>query len=240
MILLTGLLIYRDKIKDLVSTKWLIIHFIINFAGLYLSYARGAWLGYLLAVPFFFWGKKKVFFSITGIGALILIASIMFNPMAKNRFLNSAASNGERLSYFQAALYAFQEKPIFGLGYKNFQPNSVRLKKKYDLDYKDRNGHAHNNFLEHLSTTGIIGFLFLLLFHFFWFWEGILSNTFLGKIAAVFTISLTISGMTQLTIGDGENLFFIMGFYTLFRTYLSVKNPQEEKSPELQEAYSTY
>ncbi len=216
LILLTGMFLHREKIKNYISSKLLITYWIINFLGLYLSYARGAWLGFFLAVPLLFWRKdKKVFLLACTISLLTIGVSIKFNPMAKNRFLKSENSNGERISYFQAAYYSFMEKPFFGLGFGNFGAKVISIKEKYNLDYKDKAGRTHNNFLEFLSTTGLFGLSFLLLFHFFWLREGLKIDAF-SDINLAFVISLMISGMVQHTLADASNLFFIMGYYAIF------------------------
>lgn len=216
LILLTGGILNREKIKNYISSKLLITYWIINFLGLYLSYARGAWLGFFLAVPLLFWRKdKKLFLMACAISVLTIGVSIKFNPMAKNRFLKSENSNGERISYFQAAYYSFMEKPFLGLGFGNFGAKVISIKQKYDLGYKDKAGRTHNNFLEFLSTTGLIGLSFLLLFHFFWIWEGLKVEGF-RDINFAFVISLMISGMVQHTLADASNLFFIMGYYAIF------------------------
>jgi O-antigen ligase len=238
MIILTGLVVYRDKLKQLVSTKWLIIHFAINIVGLYFTYARGAWLGYLFAVPFFFWSNKKIFFFIAGLSLLALISAILLSNKVNNRFLYSQSSDNGRIAFYKTAYRSFLERPIKGLGYKNLEPNMNRIKKKYNIEFPDHVGDAHNNLVEHLATTGIIGFLFLLLFHIFWFQEAITSGLWLGKIMSVFVISFTISGMVDYTFGDGENLFLIMGFYALSITYLFAKKALEEQ-PEMEEVFST-
>ncbi len=233
MIILTGLVINREKFKNYISPKLLYIYWIINFLGLYISYARGAWLGFFFTAPLLFWRRdKKIFLSVCSFSLLVLGLSLIINPMAKDRFFNSPDSNGERISYYKAAYFSFLEKPLFGIGYNNFGAKVKSIKEKYNLEYKNISGRAHNNFLEFLATTGIIGLIFLLLFHFFWLWEGLKVEAF-SDINFAFVISLIISGMVQHTLADASNLFFILGYYSIF-TSLTY---QEEKLPVLSPAH---
>lgn len=216
MVLMTGALLYREKLKHYIPT-WLIYSaWVINFAGLYLSYARGAWLGFLAALPFFFIKKnKKIFVIGFVVGAIALGALIGMNSKVRGMFFERQGSNEQRLAFFETAYVAFKEKPLFGWGYKNFEPNVKPLKAKYDIAFPDFQGHAHNNFLEHLASTGILGFLALIFFHIAWFKESLCSKRLIDDISLPFVIALIVSGMTQVTLGDGENLFLIMTLWSL-------------------------
>ncbi|MCY4523551.1 MAG: O-antigen ligase family protein, partial [Halobacteriovoraceae bacterium] len=120
-------------------------------------------------------------------------------------------SNNLRLEFFETAYHAFKERPFWGFGYRNFEPNVIDLKKKYNITMApDMAGHAHNNFLEHLASTGIIGALAFLLFCLFWTIDSYKRKDIAGKIIFPVTISFMVSGMLQYTFGDGENLFLLM------------------------------
>lgn len=218
LIVLTGLIIHRDKIKEYINTPALITYWVINFLGLYFTYARGAWISYFLALPFFFFGKKH-FIKALILCVLPIVLSIAFNPRAKERFLNSEVSNSGRIELFKAALYAFSEKPLLGWGFDKFQNNVPYLKEKYNLGHKDMVLKSHNNYLETLATYGIFGFLFLVVFHFSWAYEGFKSKTLIGDINFVFVISMVISGMVDTTWVMPEILFFIMLPYSLMLAF---------------------
>tara|TARA_R110000868_G_scaffold155691_6_gene382150 strand:+ start:18645 stop:19826 length:1182 start_codon:yes stop_codon:yes gene_type:complete len=214
MVIMTGLVIYRDQVKQYVSERILWSVWIINGAGLFLSYARGAWLGFLIALPFFFLKRNKKIFVASFLGGAIFLAALVgISPTVNKMFFERGGSNEQRLSFFESAYVAFKERPVVGWGYKNFEPNVKMLKAKYDIAFPDFQGHAHNNFLEHLASTGAVGFIALLLFHAFWFKESLCSSRLIDNIALPFVVALFVSGMTQVTLGDGENLFLIMGFW---------------------------
>jgi len=213
LIVLTGLIIHREKIKEYIKTPALITYWVVNFLGLYFTYTRGAWISYFLPLPFFFL-RKKHFIKVLMLGLSTILLSIVFNPMAKERFLDNSSSITSRIELFKAALYAFSEKPILGWGFDNFQKNVPYLKEKYNLGRRDVVLKSHNNYLETLVNLGIFGFIFLVLFHFSWAYEGFKSKTWIGEINFVFVISLVLSGMVDTTWVMPEILFFIMTTYS--------------------------
>jgi O-antigen ligase len=215
-VLMTGVLLYIGQFKTIVSRPWAILVWLINLLGTFFAYARGGWLGYLAAVPFYFLkGRVKTFcLVIAGLGlASVLIVAV--SPKVQQTLLERGTSNQQRLAFYETALRAFQENPVFGLGYRNFGPNVTEIKERYDIAYPNFASHAHNNFLEHLATTGFIGAIFFLLFHFFWLFETYTRDDLYGKIVFPFVVSFCVSGLFQYTFGDGENLFLILGIYAL-------------------------
>jgi O-antigen ligase len=208
MILLIGLYIHRKKLEGYFNQNLLIVAIFINLLGLYFSEARGAWLGFFGAIPFYFFAHNKKKFMIIALGSVLTLAALFFlSPRVKEAFTNREGSNLQRISFWMGAIEAFKEKPILGYGYKNYEPNSVAIKTKHQIAYPEIQGHAHSNYLEVLATTGILGILAFLLFNFFWFRENAFTHAFI--------ICFAISGVTQVTWGDGENLFFIMIIYAL-------------------------
>ena len=218
MVLLTGALVYREKFKSFLNMPLLYLSWVVNFAGLFLSYARGGWLGFLLAVPFFFF-KKNIKLFTTVVLASLIFGGIAFvsNSEVQKMFLNRGTSNDQRIAFYKTAVKAFQEKPVLGWGYRNFEPNVKMLKLKYNIPYQDFGGHAHNNILEHLASTGILGVIALLAFLLSWLVECYKRDDLVGKLSFPFVVSFLISGMFQYTFGDGENLFLIMGMWSLLQ-----------------------
>lgn len=211
-VLLTGLALQRKRFSGY-APAWLIWSgLLINLSGTIFSYARGGWLGLFLAVPFlFFKDYKKQFLSLMVGGLILLGGLIAFSPKVQNVFLNRTSSNLERIAFYKTAVKVFQEKPLLGIGFKNFEPNVVEYKKKYNIDYAHKAGHAHSNYFEHLASTGALGLICFLLFCFFW-----LKESYKEPILFSFVISFLITGLFQYTFGDGENVFFLMGIFSYF------------------------
>ena len=119
-------------------------------------------------------------------------------------------SNTQRIAFFQAAYESFREHPLFGIGYKQFEFNSLNIKKRHSIEWQNQSGHAHNNFLEHLASLGIFGALSFLMFSIFWFFESIKIRESQRYLTQSFCVCVGISGLTQYTFGDAENSVFIM------------------------------
>lgn len=73
LVLLTGVLfLAKDWYRQFISTKILVLIYIINFVGLYFTYTRGAWLGLLFGIPFLFLFYSKKIFTVVALLAGVL------------------------------------------------------------------------------------------------------------------------------------------------------------------------
>lgn len=212
LIIIAGLILYRKKINHLISVKFLYFVFFINLIGLYFSYTRGAWLGLLIALPFLFnkWKLKKLIALFALLGCL----GAAFYLSAGKKVIRPK-SEAERISQWRAALAAFEERPLLGYGYLNFESHSVALKKRYGYGSTNFASHAHNNFLEILGSTGVMGFIAFLMWIFFWFTENFRKESLISSLAIPFLIVFLVGGLTQSTITLGINLFFIMAGWSI-------------------------
>ncbi|GAB4408133.1 MAG: hypothetical protein OHK0056_08970 [Bacteriovoracaceae bacterium] len=217
MVVNVGLWLKRKMFSQYIPTWLITASLAINGMGMILSYARGAWIAFFIAVPFYFFKKHKKAFLLTTLGGIVISTlAISFIPSINRMFLDRSGSNDQRMAFWKASIKAFEERPILGYGYKNFEPHTKEIKSKFGLSYPEVAGHAHNNFLEHLASTGAIGFVVLLLFHWFWLKESYQRDDLVAFVSFPFVIAFFTSGMVQYTFGDGENLFLIMGLFALF------------------------
>lgn len=227
--LLTGMLLKYKSLKNFINPKLLVVSYVINFVSFLLSFARGAYIGYFISIPFFFFQKNKKKFVII-CASLVLLGGLSLAFIPKVKELVSSRSRVEsimiRFSQYEAAWIAAKENPVFGLGYKNFEANSNLIKKEHNLDFQYFRGHGHSNFFEHLASTGFIGLVLLLLFHIFWTIETYKRKDLIGFVLFPFTINFFFSGQFQYTFGDGENLFLIMALYALSQINLRVNETQ--------------
>jgi O-antigen ligase len=216
-ILLTGLLLYRKEIQRYLPTSLLIGAWLVNGLGLFLSMTRGGWLGFLIALPLFFFKKNKKLMLVMGLSFLALFsASYLVVPQVKSFFDFRAGSDDQRISFYKAAIAAFNEKPVLGYGHRNFEPNSAAIKKRHGIDHDFYSGHAHNNYLEALASTGLLGALAFLAFVVLWLKEAYQRDDLLARLTFPFVASFAVTGLFQYTFGDGENLFLIMGIFMVF------------------------
>jgi O-antigen ligase len=211
MVLMTGMLLNLKLFKKWIAPHWIIIAYGINFLGLVFSFARGAWLGFMIALPFFFLKKQPRKFFMTALIALFIFGISFISPKVRDVFLNRSVSNMQRIAFYKTALTVFKEKPLLGYGYRNFEQQVPVLKERYNIEYPERGGHAHNNVLEHLASTGLVGAIAFILFLGLW-----LGEAYHKSWLFAFVISFITSGMVQYTFGDGENLFLILSMFSFF------------------------
>lgn len=214
MTIMFALLIYKNRVQKFISNNWLYGIFAFNLFAFYATLTRGAWLGFLAAIPFAFIKIKKRL-VIGGILAVVVIGtfSFFFIPKVQETFMNRQTSNDERIGSWRAAIKAFEERPLLGYGLLNFEPHSSELKIKYNLNNAYFKGHAHNIFLEFLATTGIIGFGSFVLWLIFWFCEMYQRNDIIALVAMPVIISFSVAGLTQSTFVLADNTFFMTAFY---------------------------
>ena len=211
-----GLLVYYKRVEKVLSLKWHLLTFVVNFAGLILSATRGALLGVIVAAPLLFWEKGRKWVIGTYLAGILGLVGIVFGTQfGHDLFFERSTSNEQRVSQYKASFYAMKESPLFGIGFKNFEANSVRIKKEHNIEWSDFGGHAHNNFLEQMASTGLLGMLALILFVFFWAKEMLARKDLVGLVSFSFIVYFVTSGMVQYTFGDGEHVFVIMFIYAL-------------------------
>lgn len=212
-ILIANLAFFFYKDKKIINKFFLITVFIINLVGFYFSYTRGAWLAFFVAIPFMMIKKcefKKVILS----GVMCFFLLIGAYSIADNSMERSDGDQ-TRVGLWKASLYAFKERPLLGFGYLNFENHSVELKKKYDLVYPEFRGSSHNDFMEVLSTLGILGFLCFISWIVFWAIDALKKNNFISIHSFAFLILFLISGLTQSTLTGALHVHCLVSFYIM-------------------------
>ena len=209
-VFLIALLIHRKRSKNWIDYRILILAILINFISLYTTYSRGAILAGFVGIPFIFFLNNTKKFFLAGFLGILILAGAQSTTKYK---IDRVGSDHERLSQWKTAWVGFQERPLTGLGYLNFEQMCPKLKIKYDIDQKQFCGHAHNNFLEILADSGIFGFISFTLWIFFWIIELIKKNNFQAQLIIPLIAVFLVSGLTQATFTLGANLFLIMALY---------------------------
>ena len=153
---------------------------ILISAGLFLSWSRGAWLGFavsvmvmLLASPRRLW--QGLLLVVMIIGLLFLLWTAGYLPETVTERVASATEElfvlsdvrdvditndnyaiVERLAHWQAALNMAEHNPFLGVGFGNYE---VAYEQYRLLNWQEPLGHAHNYYLNVLAETGIIGLI---------------------------------------------------------------------------------
>jgi O-antigen ligase len=127
-----------------------------------LSYSRAAIACLFLVAVIYALFRRRYLPYVLVIGAVFLVAAFLFLPDLVNRFTNSVSMDfsteapRSRTMMWNASVDFFQAHPVLGIGpgaftaaYELWKPSSHYLPA----------AHAHNQYLEALATTGILGFL---------------------------------------------------------------------------------
>ena len=221
---LIGISMYinRKKIKPLMESKLIVSAVIFCFLAILTSQTRGALLGLIVASPFLLYRYKPLWAKIiAGLGAVFFIAVIIasVSGKVKYRYLNiNQASNNVRMSQFQTAIKAIKDNPVFGLGADQFSYNVKRIKTQYNIHAKRFESHAHNIFLEHGASYGILGIILLALFFGIWFWEMSSLKDAFGWTICSYIIAYTASGQVE-NLFDNANSHLLFYIYTLSQVY---------------------
>ncbi len=201
-----------EKVKHLISLRWLIFFLCIFLFGLFTSHVRGAWIAFLA-------GCLVIHRKLTVFGVLLLMVCVGGLSIYRSDFMEQQiirrGSNEERLGCWLGAIKAFQEKPVLGWGYLNYEPHSKSIKQKYGLPHPEFGGHAHNDFLEILATSGVLGGISFLAWIFLWLREIKMRKDLGTSLVTPLWVAFLVSGLTQVTFNDGENTFFLMLLYSL-------------------------
>jgi O-antigen ligase len=224
MMLLTLLsaILHKEKLGSWFNWKLAIPVFIIGFTGMYLTYTRGALLGFLCGLPFvlYFFNKKLgyVLGGLAVLGVLGLVGVYLFGSGQSNsRFLvnKNNSSDVTRRSQWKAAIIATKEKPILGWGLSNFHSQLKRIKEQNDLDRKSYNdAHSHNLFLEIASGTGLLGLFLFLGWVLSWAWEAFRAQGLTRLLVIPFGVAFVVSSQFEVTF-DANNASMIFFLYAL-------------------------
>ena len=219
--LLSGIL-HHHKLGKWFNWKIASMVFIFGFVGMYVTYTRGALLGFICGIPFVLYFFKKKLGLTFGIVSLVGVLGLLFvylygTGKSSSRFLLNKNNSSDiiRRSQWKASLIATKEKPYLGWGLSNFHTQLKRIKFEHDLDAKHYiDGHSHNLFLEVSSGTGIIGLFFFLGWMISWAWEVSATGGLIRAMIFPFGVAFFISSQFEVTF-DANNASMIFFLYSL-------------------------
>lgn len=210
------------------NKKFLFITIVVGFVGLFLSYTRGAMLGFLICLPviFFYFNKRLTaiitFVSFTIVSLMVIVS--LLGGSDSSRFLmgSNSASNNIRMSQYLSAIHAFKERPILGYGPQQLKFHVKEIKQKYNLEYKDYHEHAHNVYLEIAANTGILGLIVFLSWLGLWFKELLTQqNTFAKQMFIPVILFLIIAGQFEmLLMAQTSTLIYFLYAISKHRIFL--------------------
>ncbi len=157
-------------------------------AASFFSYSRAAWLSLLcaFAVYLVFEWKIKTRTIVLGLFAVaitgLVIGGSLMESFSRNKVkshggdvgqhfksmtnISTDASNVERINRWKCAWRMFEDKPLMGFGPGTYQFYYGQFQVSSDLNYHSTyagdKGHAHSEYLNYLSETGLPGLLIFL------------------------------------------------------------------------------
>jgi O-antigen ligase len=173
-----GLSIFIFKEKNKLFSLFILI-FILSETLIFLSGDRTAFFYINLSAIFVILFSQKLFKLrlITLLSSILLLTIISFiNPTAKERVFDLTISqmnldsknkednsiyifSKEHTHHYISAFKMFLDNKVLGVGVKNFR--NFCNNEKYKISSVSCTSHPHNTYIQILTETGIIGFLFL-------------------------------------------------------------------------------
>jgi O-antigen ligase len=147
-----------------------------------LSGSRGGWVAVPLIGFFLLWEcrdllGRKLLAGVVSVAAICIFVAIAVPQTGIQKRAGEAISNiqqysdgsrtntsvGARFDMWKAAIYMFEQAPIFGVGESQVRPIKTQLAAQGMIHEKAiPYDHAHNEYLQALSTRGIVGLVILL------------------------------------------------------------------------------
>jgi hypothetical protein len=191
----------------------------LGLIALFLTWSRMVWVALPLGLGvwiFRYFDRRKAaaFVGAMALAGLIAIPQV---PQLRNR-LSSDMGTSDRFELWRANIAFFEARPWTGIGWKKAEGlTTAYYEEVYGGDASRRFvGHAHNNFLDVLSGTGLIGAFTwiawsLLMFQMSW----ILSRRrdFWGELGWAYFcawIVFQINGLTQVNFWEGKVMHQVM------------------------------
>ena len=196
---------------------------LLLIVGVFSSYSRAAWLSLILAFGLFILLKIKIsakyFVSASAMALIVTLLSwgSISEYLQKSKEIShkndigthfksvtnvkTDASNTERLNRWKCAWRMFLDKPVFGFGPGSYQFFYGAYQQRKDMTaistFKGNKGHAHSEYLNYLSETGLIGAL-----------------NFLALVIITCYFGIKIIYKTNDELIKNTTMFVLLGFFT--------------------------
>jgi O-antigen ligase len=191
----------------------------LGFLAVFLSFSRMAWIAlpFGLLAAFLRWTPRRILIQRLFVSLLALALAIgvswSLSPTLQERVRNPMGIS-TRFELWKWNWQMFQDRPILGVGWRRSSTfvREVAYEAVTDLEARKNLfiSHAHNNFIEMLSGTGVLGTLAWLLFSGFPLYLGLKHrgrNAHPGAVIwGVFCawVVFQLNGLTQVNFWEGK------------------------------------
>lgn len=221
LLVLLGTLLHKKQFDSYYTFPLAVAAFIMGFIGMYITYTRGALLGFLCGLPLvIFFYRKKLGLLLGGAAVVVVaiwVSIYLFGSGNYNSRLlvsKNNSSDGIRKSQWKAAVIAIQEKPLLGWGHSNFSSQVKRIKIENNLEWQDYEAHAHNLFLDIAAGTGLIGLFIFIGWILTWAWECYQADGYVRKLVIPFGVAFVVCSQFEVTF-DANNATMIFFIYAM-------------------------
>ena len=151
-----------------------IVAVILMALGIFLTFTRGIWLSLTITTLIFLLFHHRRYLLVGFAAGLLVISSLYtFSDSFRDRVhhsMETKTADYERWDLFSVHIKMIKDNPIFGIGYSNSLSHTPsEVWKQYGYPTEKINSHAHNQLLNVLATTGVVGLIPFLLFYFWFF-----------------------------------------------------------------------
>lgn len=215
---------HRNKVRLM-----FIFLFVLSLIMVFLSFSRGSWLAGLLVFLGLLCIYPKPMFKLTAFAMPILIIGLSigflssYTEWAGQRFYSDQSEEEalSRLPIIYASLLMFEEKPLLGWGFGNFDRYDRQFQARVGDIYSPTKDHAsHNVYLTILAEQGLVG-LFLFFFPVFWWLklsiqsfsripsDGFWSKKFLIVLWLVILFHFVVNNFSNMRVVFGLGMWWI-------------------------------
>lgn len=230
--LVMGIGLIRQK-----TQRYLIVSaLVIGTVAILFNGTRGAWITLAIVLPlavlmYYKASKRIILYVLVAFAAfgLLLHTVPALNTRMATLADKSYQSNSERLLMWNSAWQMFVDHPLTGVGLGVYA-------QRYQAEYispqavERGQGHAHNNFLQMLAETGMVGFMaFCFMFGSFLYYSFIDWRKYQHPVSLMYflaTLGFVLQGFTEFSFGNRIVMalyFFLMAIYLQARKQYASK-----------------
>lgn len=219
---------FQNERGPLKNKLWWLVLFGLNFICVIFSFTRGVWIGLAVAIPLMtFFVRPRILIYISLIGAFCFFGFYNFNSTFKNRIEHTLhrtnSADDDRIWIWKANFEIFKDHPLLGVGYSENTTVTPAYYEKLQAPKNTLVSHAHNQYLQWLAGTGLLGlgcylyFVGLIMLHTFRAFrlhkDHWLKGLALGAFGA--QIVFAIGSMTEANFSVAKTRFVFLFFMAL-------------------------
>ena len=190
----------------------------LSMLAVFYSYSRISFFAMAALLAFLCFLKRPLWGVIAAL-LLVVAGGVAWqkSETLQRRWIDTQVGNQERVLMWESAWTMFRDRPLTGVGFGRTGEHSPAYATRI-LGYRPQfTSHAHNNVLDALGSTGILGFLCYLLWWGLLFWIAVRAfraspseERWLPAAVLAGFVAFQINGITQINFWDGKSETMLM------------------------------